>query len=82
MESRYRRRETPAGKEKKMNNIGIKWKNYIQIDYETLYGEDIDEEQILMDIKKDILAEVTRQGGNINEIEYILLSNGGKIELD
>ena len=61
------------------NSIGIKWKNYIQIDYETLYGEDIDEEQILGDIKKDILAEVTRQGGNINEIEYILLSNGGKI---
>ena len=61
------------------NSIGIKWKNYIQIDYETLYGEDIDEEQILRDIKKDILAEVTRQGGNINEIEYILLSNGGKI---
>ena len=61
------------------NNIGIKWKNYIQIDYETLYGEYIDEEQILRDIKKDILAEVTRQGWDINEIEYILLSNGGKI---
>ena len=60
-----------------MNNIGIKWKNYIQIDYETLYGEDIDEEQA--NIKEQVLAEVARQGGNINEIEYILLSNGGKI---
>ena len=60
-----------------INTVGIKWKNYDRIDYETLYGEDIDEEQA--NIKEQVLAEVTRQGGNINEIEYILLSNGGKI---
>lgn len=60
-----------------MGTIGIKWENHTQIDYDTLYGEDIDEEQA--NIKEQVLAEVTRQGGNINEIEYILLSNGGKI---
>ena len=62
-----------------MGNVGIKWKNYIQIDYETLYGEGIDEEQTNKNIKEQVLEEVARQGGNINEIEYILLSNGGKI---
>ena len=66
------------------NNIGLKWENYIQIDYETLYGEDIDEEQILRDIKKDVLAEVARQGGADygSKLEYILLSNGGKIYVE
>jgi hypothetical protein len=66
------------------NNIGLKWENYIQIDYETLYGEDIDEEQILRDIKKDVLAEVARQGGadSGSKLEYILLSNGGKIYVE
>ena len=63
--------------EKKMADIGIKWKNYIQIDYETLYGEDIDEEQA--NIKEQVIKEVARQGGNVDNIEYILLSNGGKI---
>ena len=67
-----------------MNNIGLKWENYIQIDYETLYGEEIDEEQILRDIKKDVLAEVARQGGadSGSKLEYILLSNGGKIYVE
>ena len=66
------------------NNIGLKWENYIQIDYETLYGEDIDEEQILRDIKKDVLAEIARQGGadDDSKLEYILLSNGGKIYIE
>ncbi len=66
------------------NNIGLKWENHIQIDYETLYGEDIDEEQILRDIKKDVLAEVARQGGADygSKLEYILLSNGGKIYIE
>ena len=66
------------------NNIGLKWENYIQIDYETLYGEEIDEEQILRDIKKDVLAEVARQGGadDDSKLEYILLSNGGKIYIE
>ncbi len=66
------------------NNIGLKWENYIQIDYETLYGEEIDEEQILRDIKKDVLAEVARQGGadSGSKLEYILLSNGGKIYIE
>ena len=66
------------------NNIGLKWEGYIQIDYETLYGEEIDEEQILRDIKKDVLAEIARQGGadNGSKLEYILLSNGGKIYIE
>ena len=62
-----------------INTVGIKWKNYDQIDYETLFGEGIDEEQTNKNIKEQVLEEVVRQGGNINEIEYILLSNGGKI---
>ena len=65
-----------------MGNIGLKWEGFSQIDYETLYGEDIDEEQILRDIKKDVLAEVARQGGDVSKLEYILLSNGGKIYVE
>ena len=69
----------PQERRMKMADIGIKWKEFISIDYETLYGEGIDEEQTNKNIKEQVLEEVARQGGNINEIEYILLSNGGKI---